>query len=432
MKVTLTVLTGPRAGEDLVFDGPATVEVGRSPDCALVLPAGQAGVSRRHALIEIDPPGARVRDLGSTNGTWINQSHLGGRGAGPTEAVPLAHDDRIGVGETVLLLTLEAPDGVARPVRCGCGVVRDSPRARPGGHLCGECDETVRDTPADRAARAEAPDAAVFEGYRLVRTVGAGGMGKVYLAVDTRTGEQVALKVLAPQVAVDEKNRKDFLREMGIAGALAHPNLVARRGQGSAGQAFWFAMEYCPGGNLTDRMQRRGGPLPPDEAIDLVVQALEGLAFMHAQGFVHRDLKPQNILLTQDEGGVPKLADFGLAKSFEQAGLTGMTITGSVRGTPHFTPREQVTNYKYVKPVSDVWSMGATLYYLLSGDVPRGATAEGNPMLRALTVEALPLRSRAPRVPQRLADVVDRALATDPAARFQNAQALQRALRTVR
>ena len=425
-RVILTVLTGPLAGHRLCFDGPTTCVVGRQPDCELQLPSDEAGVSRRHAAFDFDPPAVRVRDLGGVNGTWVNDRHVGERTDGRETEADLAHDDRVVVGETVLLVSIEAPVGVERALRCACGRIRPATRQHADGVGCGECAQTVRDTPAEFDARAEhGLDA--FPGHRIVRVLGAGGMGKVYLALEGATGEQVALKVLLSQVAVDESNRRGFLREMEVAGALEHPNLVRRRVVGNQGRTFWFSMDYCPGGNLADLVQRRGGPLAPEEAVPLIIAALEGLAFMHERGFIHRDLKPQNILL-DDPMSRPMLADFGLAKSFEQAGLTGLTVTGSVRGTPHFTPREQVTNYKYVKPVSDVWSMGATLYYLLSGDVPRGSTGVDNPMLRALTTEPTPLVRRAPRIPTPLCEVVDRAVATDPTERFPSARALQRAL----
>jgi eukaryotic-like serine/threonine-protein kinase len=432
-KLTLTVLTGVAAGRSVTVDRPAGLVIGRLPDCDLQLSAEDGGISRRHFALDLAPPMGVLRDLGSTNGTWLNQTLLGGRRPGAAVEAPLAHDDRIGLGDTVLHVSVDAPHGAPRPVRCACGEVKQAPRSRPRGFRCDDCPMTLRDETVDilTRLREEAPAATIehFAGYSVEETLGEGGMGIVYLAVHADSGRRVALKVLQTRVALDEKARNDFLREMEVAGQLTHPNLVKLVGQGGAGSSFWFVMEYCPGGNLVDLMDRRGGRLAPQEAVHHMAQALDGLAYMHRNGYVHRDLKPQNILLTAAEGGVAKLADFGLAKSFESAGLTGLTATGTVRGTPHFTPREQVTNFKYVKPVSDLWSLAASLYYLLSGEVPRGSQGGTHSMLAALTRAPVPLSTHAPDLPPGLIDVIDATLAIEPEDRpYQTAEALRDAL----
>ena len=433
--VSLTVLNGPLAGDVRHVGEARRVVVGRLPDCEVQLPADAPGVSRQHLAIDIDPPAAHATDLGSTNGTWVNQVWLSARDDAAPARIELADGDRIGVGETILHVALSAPTGVSRAVRClHCGRGQRLDAQPPTSYVCGDCQSTMRDAPGDvlRRLREEVPDGATdFAGYRIERELGRGGMGRVYLAVREETGDHVALKVLLSQVQIDEKSRNDFLREMEVAARLRHPNLVPCLAEGASGNAFWFAMEYCPGGSVTDLMQRRGGRLTPDEAVPLVCQALEGIGFMHRQGYVHRDLKPQNILLTKGDGGVARVADFGLAKSFERAGLTGMTRTGAVRGTPHFTPREQVTNYKYVKPVSDVWAMGATLYHVLTGAFPRTPREGVNPMLVALTGELVPVRARDERISEALAAVIDRALEIDPALRHPDADALREALLNV-
>src|SRR5947209_9113213 len=148
-------------------------------------------------------------------------------------------------------------------------------------------------------------------------------------------------------------------------------------------------------------MKRRGGRLSLDEAGPIILQTLEGLAYVHQQRVVHRDLKPQNLLLSGREGQwIAKIADLGLAKNFDNAGFSGMTVTGSVAGSLYYMPREQVTNFKYFEPVSDVWSMGATCYHILTGTFPREQLKKEEPLEMILRNEIIPIRKRDPRIPQ--------------------------------
>jgi len=154
-------------------------------------------------------------------------------------------------------------------------------------------------------------------------------------------------------------------------------------------------------------MSRRGGRLALDEAGPSCCRLWKGLAFAHTKGFVHRDLKPQNVLLTaMEKPWTVKIADMGMAKNFTQAGLSGMTATGSYAGSFPFMPREQVTNFKFVKPVSDVWSMGATFYNMLTGQYPRDLRRGQDPMEVILHGEIIPVRKRDPRIQKQVAEVI--------------------------
>jgi serine/threonine protein kinase len=157
----------------------------------------------------------------------------------------------------------------------------------------------------------------------------------------------------------------------------------------------------------------------------IAVEALEGLAAAHEAGFVHRDLKPDNVLL--GENGAARLADFGLAKSFQQAGLSGMTATGVVGGTFPFMAREQLTSYREARPTTDVWSMAATLYFLLTGQYARDF-GDQDPIAVILRGGVVPLRQRDAAVPADLAAVIDRALDDEPARRFPTAREFGAAL----
>ena len=191
----------------------------------------------------------------------------------------------------------------------------------------------------NKLRKPEDPEQVKFPGYELGEMIGEGGMGAVYLARRQRDGAKVAIKVMLSKVAVDDSARAGFKREIDVTQSLRHPNIVELYENGSAGAGFYFVMEYCPRGSVDSLMERRGGTLSIDEARPIILNALEGLAFAHAKGFVHRDLKPQNILLTSNTDGVAKIADFGLAKNFQKAGFSGMTVTGAIAGTLFSCPR---------------------------------------------------------------------------------------------
>lgn len=191
-------------------------------------------------------------------------------------------------------------------------------------------------------------------------------------------------------------------------------------------------MDLCSEGSLQSLLKERRQPLSPEEAIPLILDALDGIAFAHKRGIVHRDIKPENILLKLDgERTRALIADFGLAKNFELAGLSGLTATGMAAGTPRFMPREQLLRYRYVNPVSDLWSIAATLYYVLTGKLPREFPAHRDPMEVVLHGGSIPLSDRAPQLPKELCEVIDRTLSDEPDRRPQSAEELSTQLRSV-
>jgi serine/threonine protein kinase len=280
-------------------------------------------------------------------------------------------------------------------------------------------DPSGSDTPRDVA------------GYDVLRLLGKGGMGAVYLARRRTDGLSVALKVLLAQVVVDEQAREGFRREIEVTRALRHPNIVELFDHGSSGNGFYFAMEYCAGGTAYHLVARRQGPLPLALAGRIALQALDGLAHAHDQGFVHRDLKPENLLITDAQASMVKITDFGLAKSFQQAGLSGMTATGAAAGTLSFMPKEQLTSFRLVKPVSDVWSMAASIYFLLTRQFARDFKSGVDPLQVILRGGVVPLRVRDPRIPAPVAEVIDRALEDDVRVRYASAIEFRDALARV-
>ena len=411
-RVSLAVVAGPIQGRQFAFEDHDTFLFGRSPDCHAQLAEADTTASRHHFLLEVNPPAVRLRDLGSLNGTYVNGTKYGGRGTMTLEKareqrwpeVDLRDGDGIRVGTTVFEVHVEgtAPDTV--PART-----------------------TRRPTPPRRWPRpARSPS------FEIGPLLGSGGMGSVYKATRKADGAVVALKLMRPGVVVDTKSRETFAREIEVTASLRHPNVVALYGHGVEGDTFYFALEYCPGGSLAAALLKREGPLDVETALRVTLQALEGLGYAHEQGFVHRDIKPENILLSDAEMGTAKLADFGLAKSFELAGLSGMTATGMVAGTLYFMPREQITHFRLLRPASDVWGMGATLYHMLTLRYPRDFLPGVDPLHVILSGGTLPLRQRDPWLPEGLAEVVDRAVTDDLAQRYASAMEFRDALRRVR
>ena len=172
---------------------------------------------------------------------------------------------------------------------------------------------------------------------------------------------------------------------------------------------------------------------PVSKAMPIMLKALEGLAYAHGKGVVHRDLKPSNILLSGTPAcPVAKIADLGLAKNFEKAGFSGNTVTGAYAGTPIYMPKEQLTNFKYVKPVSDVWSLGATFYDMLTGQTPRDFPKGCDPMEIILRGEIIPISRRDLGVPSGLAAVIDKAIQASPKDRYADASEMLADLQKVR
>jgi len=446
------VTAGPIRGQRYDFTEHDTFLFGRGADCHARLASNDAASSRHHFMLEVNPPRARLRDLGSLNGTHVNGVRHGGRRASesPEDAaarsgveVDLKDGDEIRVGATHIKVDIEGPAACSE---CGRRIADDE-RERcewvGGTWLCEGCRRgtvTHQPVPTDRPGPTTPTSEAgpheddlspgtLIADYAIEGLLGRGGMGAVYLARALGGDRRIALKLMLPDAQVDEAAQEIFLREIEVTRALRHPNIVELLDFGKHEGSFYFALEYCPGGNAEEVVRRQGSPLGLPAAVRLATGAIEGLAAAHAAGFVHRDIKPDNLLLAAD--GSAKLADFGLAKSFQQAGLSGMTATGAVAGTFFFMPREQLTNFREVKPVSDVWSMAATLYYLLTAQYARHFSTQPDPLAVVLRGGVVPIRDRDPFVPDDLAEVIDRALADDPGQRYPTAEEFAIALRGV-
>lgn len=465
-KVIIDVISASKKKSVFSYEAHDTFIVGRMGDCHVCI-EDDSYLSRHHFILEVNPPNARLQDLASLNGTYVNGNKYGGRNVyeTPEEArvkykfpwVDLKNGDIIKTGDTHFNIFMETPVGAAGSVRCQkCGrdVSREIEAAGGGTYICENCRKKAEASPFEllqqfleetksfqkpqshafvskvqkRGFQGEVP----FEisDYDVVKVLGAGVFGAAYLLQHRSNGREVALKLMMPKTAASTALQERFLSETVEACTLKHNNAVKFYESGCRNGIFYFLMEYCNFGNM-DAL-RRNGKIPLTETVLSSLQVLEALTSAHTVEFVHRDIKPQNILLKQSNGSLTaKISDFGLVKNFTLAGLSGMTLTGGFNTSYPYLPREQVVDFKFTKPVTDIWSLGATIYNLLTGEFPRDFSPDKDPLEVVLHAPIVPIRSRDPSIPKEIADVIDRAVQNDPADRYQHAGEMLSALKRV-
>ena len=247
----------------------------------------------------------------------------------------------------------------------------------------------------------------IAERYELVDVVGSGGMSSVYCAFDTLLERNVALKILHEQFTADEDYVERFRREARAVAQLSHPNIVTVIDRGEQDGKQFIVFELVDGENLKELVER-GGPLPVRRALEIGVEVARALAFAHAQGLVHRDVKPQNVLLNTE--GRAKVTDFGIVRS---TGVAGNTETGTVLGTSHYIAPEQARG-EQVDAQTDVYSFGVVMYELLTGEVPYPGESFLSVAMRHVNDPVPSVSQQRPDTPLRLASLVERCMAKLP------------------
>ena len=267
------------------------------------------------------------------------------------------------------------------------------------------------------------PGDLIADRYELEELVGTGGMSSVFRAHDRQLERRVAIKILHEHYAEDPEYLERFRREARAVARLSHPNIVTVIDRGDDGGRQYIVFEHVDGENLKE-LVLRSGRLSVRRALELALAVADGLAFAHDHGLVHRDVKPQNVLLSSE--GEVKVTDFGIARSLHME--HGVTQTGTVLGTGEYLAPEQASG-KPVSPATDVYSLGVVLWELLAGDVPFVGENFVAVALRHVNEPPPPLRERRPDVSPRLDAAVQRALAKDPARRFPSMNAFAKELR---
>ena len=387
--------------------------VGSSPERAGLVVTGQGVDSTHCAIGKVKGGGWAIKDLGSRYGTIVNGRKI--------TSARLALGDLVVLGSRRLRVEddtspaapaaspLAAPAAVSPPAAPAAA----APAAKPAGvRSAAPLEEILEPVAVDEERRR-------LGGYRLDKLLGRGGMGAVYLALQESLNRPVALKILSPRLAADADFVRRFQEEARAAAALNHPNVVVVHDVGEGDGRHFLSMEFMPGGTLEHHVTERGS-LPWREVLDVLADASAGLMYAEAQGIVHRDIKPANLMRIGT--GTVKIADLGLATKMEAEAT--QSEGRKIFGTPHFISPEQARG-EAVDSRSDLYSLGATAYRLLTGHTPFEGETTRDILRGHFTVEPAPLATHEPAIPPELNALVQRLLRKDPGARFQSASELR-------
>jgi uncharacterized tellurite resistance protein B-like protein len=370
----LIVDKGPDRSRNIPLEAGIKLVVGRDASCDFVV--ADQSCSRRHfAVIEKDGK-YFLKDLKSTHGTLVNGWNV--------ETTPLNDGDAISAGETVFSFVAEASESGSR------GLV--------GKNLAG---------------------------YQVLDRLGRGGMGTVYRAKQVALDRDVALKVLSQRYSSDKTFVNRFFKEAQAAARLNHPNVVQIYDVREEKGLYLISMEMMDSGTVEDRVAKEG-PLPIADVVRIARDAAQGLVYAEKKGIVHRDIKPDNLMLNAE--GTTKISDLGLAR--DTSSEVGQEGEEGIFGTPHFIAPEQAQG-KAVDSRSDIYSLGASLYRLVSGTTPFQGDSVGSIIRQQINDEPQDLRELRPECPSDLADLISVMMAKEPADRFENAEALATAVGTL-
>jgi len=361
-------------------------------------------------MVEVNPPLCRLTDLESTNGTLVNKVRV--------HEANLIDGDVIRGGKTRIRVSIVEDD-----IRA----TRQQVKAPVSEGALDTESETVAPHVHEQLQPA-APGRHIGP-YEVMGELGRGGMGVVYLARRSPDAAPVALKTIRPDVSVSERDVRLFLREAEVLQSLQHPRIIQFIEVGENAGQIYFAAEYVLGINA-GQLLKQHGKLEPSTAVGIVCQVLEALDYAHGRRFVHRDIKPQNILIASPEKSlIVKLADFGLARVYETSKMSGITMQGEVGGSLAYAPPEYLTNYRDAIPAGDIYSVGATLYTLLTGEgIYEFPASMAKAVLMVLQTDPAPLNNESRQVSAPILKIIRKALQRDPRHRFGSAAEMRQAL----
>lgn len=404
MRPKLLILNGPLKGKKYEIPDGVTV-VGRTASCNLVLPVDV--VSRRHAQITYADGQATIKDLESHNGTLVNGKKV--------QEQILRDGDLINVSDVELKFV--SPAEIKPPIappkqseKTGVVNMREiveaiGGQAKPSS---GDNKESSIDENSDDPLLGN-----IIGSCLIKKLIGIGGMGKVYKAEHMRLRKPIAIKILSGEFGDNKDFVQRFYREARMAAILEHANIVSVYDVGEDKGLHYITMQYVDGISLSSYIQQKG-KLDLYDALDILDKIARGLSCAESNNIVHRDIKPGNILLTKDGG--TKIVDFGLSKNV--SGATMLTEAGMLMGTPHYMSPEQCSG-DVVDHRTDIYSLGATAYYMLSGEKP----FTGNTPMEVIRLQKkgqlTPLKAANPEVPEIVAAIVAKMMAKDPKDRYQ-------------
>ncbi len=443
MKVLLTIILGENLGMSTPFDTPRSAEVkdypiGRGSDSAFRVKRTDHHMSRHHFSIELRCDRVMVRDRNSSNGTFVNGSRV-------TDAI-LADGDEIAAGETTFRVNITGEGSAigTRPHTIDMdlyGSNDNRPTLEQLAKLCLGCRSTYieaesPESPVDLCVicRDEMADSEQWTpDYYILRPLGQGGMGSVSLALRAKDKLRVALKtgldLGSGWTAVDKAR---FLREGEILSRLMHRNIVAFLEAGENQGRYYLAMEYVEGQDAA-KILDTSGPFEIERVFSLATQLLEAVDYAHAKGLIHRDIKPNNLLITRVRNEERlKLADFGLARFTSGDAQARLTNACLKAGHFPFVAPEQLQDFAAAEQATDQYAIAATLYYLLTGHYLFDTDGSVPEMLHRIVHEPpIPVRQRRPEISEGLASWIHKGLAKNPNQRFRNLVEMHRDLERI-
>jgi hypothetical protein len=451
METVLRVTSGPYEGQEYLVGRNGTFVVGRSSRVPFSMPHDLA-LSREHFQVEYFPPACHLVDLGSTNGTKVNGLRV--------ERVLLREGDVVSAGGSCFTIHFSAAgsDGHAQRTCAGCGV-RLETAATPvaGDRLAhrrvkagastdnGAAPTIVASMPAASVWLCESCEARrrsfpeTSPDYLIEEMIGEGGMGTVYRARQISRNRRVAIKMMIANSTAGEKALNYFhreihaLRDMLMPGGKCHRSIVEFYELFQIEGHFQLVMEYVDGKNALEWVRALKQPLPIASAALIGQQLLAGLDYAHSRGYVHRDIKPSNLLVMGPvHRPCVKLSDFGLAKSLADCTVfSNMTRQGDVGGSTGFLSPDHIRQFSDIKEQADIYSAGATLYFLITDKYPYLGFDPRRPDSYELILEhpPVPLRAFRPDAPEGLEKILHKALQKQPRDRWKSARAMAEALR---
>ena len=390
--VSLEVIEGSSVGCVFSFTEHSTIVAGRSRNAQMRL-SGDRSLSRFHCRFEVRPPECLVIDLGSRNGTLVNGI--------PIESTSLINGDQIQIGETHVSVRTIFP--------IGKNEIANTPTLLQSN--------TAAKT--DNNHSVEFPQ---IPGYKIEAELGVGGMGAVFRGRQLSNGDARAIKVLHPAMSSDVRNIQRFVREASVIMRLKHKRIVESFEFGLVGTTPFLVMEYIQHVPCLEVLAAAEPAKRLKMAVGIMVRVLQGLQYAHDQQIVHRDLKPSNLLLYYSGRRLSvKLADFGLAKNYMNAGFSGFTTSNEICGTIAYMSPEQIIDCRNAKPACDIYAAGVCLYRMLSGRFPHEGETVARQISMILNRKGTPLSKYIPDVPDGLSALIEKALHRDPKQRFQTA-----------